>query len=98
MDAFFAQFGNKSGGLLRTDQGGELTQSTAFWNAMLKKKYILVLTGIDSPSQNGRADICNHVLGHTVHILLYISSIPVQYWSAAILHTNIKNLLVLPPK
>jgi len=53
---------------------------------MLKKKYIVEPTGADSLSQNGRAEIWNHVLGDTVRILLYSSSMPAQYWSAAILH------------
>ena len=86
MNAFLAQFGNKNGGLMRTDQGGELARSTAFREAMLKKKYIVEPTGADSPSQNGRAEIWNHALDDTVRVLLYSSSMPAQYWSAAILH------------
>ena len=53
-----------------TDRGGELTRSTAFQDAMLKKKYIVEQISADSPSQIVRAEMWNNVLGDTVCVLL----------------------------
>jgi len=50
-------------GTIRTDQGGELAQSNAFRETMLKDYgYIVECTGAGSPSQNGGAKIYNSTL------------------------------------
>ena len=84
-----SKFGNASGGLVRTDQGGELARSTQFIN-MLEKDfhYTVEPTGADSPSQNGAAEIYNDKQGVRVRRLLYSSGLPVKFWSAALLHTT----------
>jgi hypothetical protein len=54
---------------------------------MLKEfDYIVELTGTDSPSQNGGAEIYNNTLAVKVRMLLYGSGLPAQFWSAALLH------------
>ena len=90
---FLAQFGNADGGIIRTDQGGELARSEEFRKAVLtrqfdveEKPYIVESTGADSPSQNGAVEIWNQHLANTVRILLYSAALPAQYWSAALLH------------
>jgi len=84
-----SKFGNASGGLVRTDQGGELARSTQFIN-MLEKDfhYTVEPTGADSPSQNGAAEIYNDKQGVRVRRLLYSSGLPAKFWSAALLHTT----------
>jgi len=85
--AFLAKFGKKSGGLIRTDQGGELARSAEFRNAMeMEFGYIVEPTGADSPSQNGAVEIYNGVMGIRVRTLLYMSGLPAQFWSSALLH------------
>ena len=62
--AFMSKFGNSSGGLVHTDQGGELARSTQLIN-MLEKDfhYTVESTGADSPLQNGAAEIYNDKQG-----------------------------------
>ena len=93
MTTFLAQFGNSEGGIIRTDQGGELARSEEFRTAVLNrqfkvedKPYIVECTGADSPNQNGAVEIWNQQLGNTVRIFLYSAALPAQYWSAALLH------------
>ncbi|KAL7524703.1 hypothetical protein ACHAXR_003924, partial [Thalassiosira sp. AJA248-18] len=82
------QFGHRNGGLIRTDQGGELARSGAFRDAcfQLEKSYVVETTGADSPSQNGAVERWNGTLGNTVRVLLYSSGLPAKFWSAALLH------------
>ena len=87
VQAFLAQFGNASGGLVRTDQGVELSCSNAFWEALLLREfeveenpYILEPTGADSPSQNSGAETWNGTLANTVRVLLYSAGLPAKYW------------------
>ena len=50
-------------GVIRTDQGGELARSDAFRTMMMDEfAYTVELTGADSPSQNGDAEIYNGTL------------------------------------
>ena len=55
---FLTKHGHKDGGLIRTDQGGELARSSAFRDACseLDNPYIIEPTGADSPSQNGAVE------------------------------------------
>ena len=87
--AFLTRFGrpNKEGGMIRTDQGGELARSELFRTTLLEKhNYVVEPTGANSPSQNGQVEKYNHVLGVTVRVLLYSSGLRATYWSAALLH------------
>ncbi len=49
--------------------------------------YTLEPTGADSPSQNGAVENYNDKFGMRTRTLLYGSSLPADYWSAALLHT-----------
>ena len=70
--AFLSRFGLKTGGLIRTDQGGELAWSAAFRKMTLDDVgYVVEPTGADSPSQNGGAEIYNNTLAVKVRTLLY---------------------------
>jgi hypothetical protein len=84
--AFMSKFGLAKG-LIRTDQGGDLAQSSALQNMMLDKfKYAVEPMGADSPSQNGGAEIYNNTLVVKVRTLLYGSRLPAKFWSAALFH------------
>jgi hypothetical protein len=85
--AFLAIHGSPDGGVIRTDQGGELTFSANFHMEMfMSKGYVVEPTSADSPAQNGGAKKWNHTLAVTTHSLLYGAGIPARYWSAALLH------------
>ena len=84
---FLRQYGNKDGGKIRCDQGGELARSEQ-WRSMLLEdhQYYVEPTGADSPSQNGQVENYNKTLGTTVRTLLYGANLPAKYWSAAASH------------
>ena len=51
-------------------------------------------TGSDSPHQNGKVERLNGTFGVMVGTLLYLSGLPPQYWSAALVHAvHLKNRL-----
>ena len=84
--AFMSKFGLAKG-LIRTDQVGEIVQSSAFHNMMLDEfKYVVEPTGADSPSQNGDTETYNNTLAVKIQTLLYGSGLPVKFWSTALLH------------
>ncbi len=84
--AFMLKYGTGNG-LIRMDQGGELTWSKAFRDMMLQDYgYVVEPTGADSPSQNGGMEIYNNTLAVKVCTLLYGSGLPAKIWSAALLH------------
>ena len=59
VQAFMTKFGI-GGGLVRTDQGGELAKSDKFRNMLQHDfQYIVEPTGSDCPSQNGAAEVNN---------------------------------------
>ena len=85
--AFMSKFGNKNGGLVRTDQGGELARCSEFRTMMEKEfGYIVERTGADSPSQNGAAEIYNDKFAIKVRTLLYMAGLPAKFWSAGLQH------------
>jgi hypothetical protein len=85
---FLNQHGYKDGGCVWTDQGGELAWSSAFQDIFLRDfHYTLEPTGTDSPSQNGAAEIYNDKFAVRTRTLLYGSSLPAKFWSAALLHS-----------
>ena len=86
--AFLDKFGQQRGGLIRTDQGGELARSTEFRTVVEKEfGYIVEPTGADSPSQNGAAETYNGTLAIKARTLLYMSGLPAKFWSAALQHS-----------
>ena len=80
-------FGNRNGGSIRCDQGGELARSHEFVSQMTLRKYTVEPTGADDPAQNKSAEKWNDVLAVTVRVLLYGSGLPAIFWSVALLHT-----------
>jgi hypothetical protein len=67
------KFGN-GGGIVRTDQGGELARSLEFKTVLESEfGYIVEHTGADadSPLQNGGSKIYNDKLAVKTHTLLY---------------------------
>jgi hypothetical protein len=85
---FLVQHGHDDSGSVRTDQGGELAQSSAFQDMLLWDfHYTLEPTGVDSPSQNGAAEVYNNKFAVRIRTLLYGSGLPAKFWSAALLHS-----------
>ena len=80
------QFG-VSGGIVRTDQGGELASNAKFIT-MLEHDlhYAVKPTGANSPLQNGAVEIYNNKLAVKTQTLLYQANLPTKFWSAAIIH------------
>ncbi len=84
---FLKMYGHKGGGLVRTDQGGELARSDEFCDKVYKEcNYVVERTGSDSPSQNGGAETMNKPLAVTTRALLYGADLPPQFWSVALVH------------
>jgi len=74
---FLVQHGHDDVGSVRTDQGGELARSSAFQDMLLRDfHYTLEPTGVDSPSQNGAAEIYNDKFVIRTRTLLYGSCLP----------------------
>lgn len=87
VSTFLKDNGLASGGVIRTDLGGELARSTNFVSTMLQDhNYKVEPTGADSPNQNGMAERLNGTLGALVRSLLYGAGLPAQFWSCALLH------------
>ena len=85
--AFMKKFG-KGGGIVRTDQGGELARSSEFKTVLESEfGYIVEPTGADSPSQNGGSEIYNDKLAVKTRTLLYQSNLPPKFWSSALIHS-----------
>ncbi len=88
IEEFLTSHGHEEGGCIRTDQGGELAGSSKFQDILLQQfHYTIEPTGADSPSQNGAAEIYNDKFAVRTPTLLYGSSLPAKYWSAALLHS-----------
>ena len=80
ISAFIAVSGLASGGVIRTDQGGELAKCKAFCTTLEKYfNYKVESTGADSPSQNGGIERWNLSLASTVWTLLYGASLPAHF-------------------
>jgi hypothetical protein len=85
--AFLTKFGLAKG-VIRTNQGGELSRSNAFRTTMMDEfTYTVEPTGANSPLQNGGAEIYNGTLAVKVRTLLYGSGLPAKFWSAVLLHS-----------
>ena len=86
LNAFLDRVGLPTGGVLRTDEGGELSKSDKFRDAALEKRYIMEPTGPDAASQNAGVEKYNDTLGTMTRSLLYSAGLPAEYWSAALVH------------
>ncbi len=76
------RFGHKDGGLVLTDQVGELARSATLPDNLLRQhNYVIEPTGADSPSQNGAVEIYNGKLAVRTRSLLFGSGLPAKYWS-----------------
>lgn len=85
---FLKMHGLSDGGVVRTDQGGELARSDKFRDELLSEcGYVVEPTGSDGQSQNGSAEKMNDVLAVTTRALLYGAALPPQYWSVALVHS-----------
>jgi hypothetical protein len=79
LSTFMKKFGIGNG-VVRTDQGGELARSAAYWELMLNTfGYVVEPTGADSPSQNGGAEIYNNTLAVKTRTLLYGTGLPTKF-------------------
>ena len=86
LSAFMKWFGIGTG-VIHMDQGGDLARCASFWEMMLKDfDYVVEPTGVDSPSQNGGAEIYNNTLAVKVRTLLYSTGLSAKFWSAVLLH------------
>ena len=87
IDKFPRKFGHANGGSILTDQGGELAGSSVLLDMVLQNySYVFKPTGVDSPSQNGQAEIYNDKLAVRTRTLLYGAGLPAKNWSSALLH------------
>ncbi len=87
INTFLDHCGHELGGLIHTDQSGELAHSFTFIDMLLRKhKYVIEPTGADSPSQNGAVEIYNAKLAVRTGTLLFGSGLPAKYWSSALVH------------
>ena len=84
---FLHHHSHKTGGSIRTDQGGKLACSLEFQDLVLRKfHYTLEPTGADSLSQNGAVEVYNDKFAVRTRTLLSGSGLSAEYWSAALLH------------
>ncbi len=100
IDKFLTRFGHPDGGLIKTDQGRELTGlqklvDMVLWQYNWQYNYVVEPTEATSPSQNGAVETYNDKLAVHTHTLLYGAGLPAKYSSAALLHAiNLSNHLV----
>jgi len=80
------KFGN-GGGIVQTDQGGELARSSEFKTVLESEFGYIVEPSADSPSQNGGSEIYNDKLAVKTRTLLYQSHLPPKFWSSALIHS-----------
>ena len=86
MNEFLTKFGLPQGGLIRCDEGGELSRSQEFREKVLEFHYTCEPTGADTPEQNGGVERCNDTLDTMTRSLLYGAALPAKYWSVVIVH------------
>jgi hypothetical protein len=97
LDTYLDRFGHEHGGLVCTDQGGELTCLFAFSDMLLRKhNYVVEPTGAASLSQNGAIKIYNAKLAVCTQTWLFGSGLPEKYWLLALIHlvVYLHNILV----
>ncbi len=80
---FLDHCGHEHGGLIHTDQGGELAHLFAFMDMLLRKhKYVIEPMGADSPLQNLKSTMPNwwFTLKHCYLVWVSLQSIGHQHW------------------
>ena len=77
---FLKRFGLDDGGMIRCDQGSEISWSEEFCTTM-QCKYTCVIkpTGADNPAQNRGTELWNGTSAVTVRTLLYVATLLVIY-------------------
>ena len=92
---FFRTYGNNNGvRIVRTDQGGELSNSQLFRQTIQNAGYSVEITGADNSSQNAIAERPHRTLANMVRAGLENAGLPYRYWSDALLYAVfIKNRL-----
>ena len=95
MTQFFRTYGNNNGvRIVRTDQGGELSNSQLFRQTIQNAGYSVEITGADNSSQNAIAERPHRTLANMVRAGLENAGLPYRYWSDALLYAvYIKNRL-----
>ena len=86
MHDFFQRFGIPQGGMIRCDEGGELSRSTEFRKVIGTYNYAAEPTGAETPVQNAGVERYNDTLSVLTRSLLYGPSLCAQYWSAAVVY------------
>jgi hypothetical protein len=78
---------HKHGGLICTNECGELAWSFALLDLVLRVHgYVVEPTNANSPSQNGAAEIYKGKLAVHTRTLVDKSGLLAKYWSATLLH------------
>ena len=93
---FLKQQGNNTSQLktIRTDEGGELWNSSQFKRMVYEEGFILEPTAPGAPFQNGMVERQNQTLAQITRCLLHSSGLGSQYWSFALMQAvYIKNRL-----
>jgi dUTP pyrophosphatase len=93
---FLSLHGNKTTArrIIRSDQGGELYNSTVFQRAVEAADFLLHPTATDAPFQNGMAERPNRTLATMVRCILHAAGRGPEFWSWALLHSvYVKNRL-----
>ena len=81
--------------IVRTDQGGELTNSQEFCDTIAVNGYQMDITGAENSSQNGKAECPHWTMANMMRTSLDNASLHPKYWSDALLHsTFVKNILL----
>ena len=100
VDKFFMKHGipqDKRGGLnlvVRTDQGGELSNNERFQKILALHGYALETTAAGSSSQNGLAERPNETIGSSLRAMLLGAGLADKFWSDALVHAIfVKNRL-----
>ena len=93
--SFLGTHGLKSGlRRIRTDQGGELSGSTAFRSCVNAAGYTLEVTGAGASFQNAIVERPHRTLANMMRTMLSGANLPSTYWSYAITHAvYVKNRL-----
>ena len=92
---FLDAYGFKTGlRFVRTDQGGELAESTLFRKSISDAGYVLDRTGAGVSFQNGIAARSHRTLADMMRTMLIGANLLSDYWSHAIIHAvYVKNRL-----
>ncbi len=81
----FTLYGLKEGRCtVRCDKGGELWDSYELHTVVQQAHYVIQLTALDAPFQNGLAERPEQTLGTMMHCMLHKSNLGPEFWSFAL--------------